>query len=339
MSSTGGGAQDQEHRVLRQSLFSAYRDLVSVRDWKWYHTLERVSVPAMNQVITKVLPWGVTSVDAVSLPTTNLVVEYVAPTEWERLVASQFRSLVRMVWTVLPSKNFPDRWEFKIFNGWSYDTFATLTYRRRPRDLRFTGWEPQARAGTVTMDGSACYGTDTQFSNLMVGSIVRLSGDPAKHPESLAGMNGYADEALIYNVLSPTELACWSPAGSIQYQGAKYVITDYLDISPQMYTSLLSGAEVWLARLTGKNIDGAMGVYGRDLRLAFEQDTIAPLSGRRETRYGYYSYWYLRPGADNSGTGSNSSGSGTPSTGTTLDGGSPTSNNPILDGGTPTSYS
>jgi hypothetical protein len=340
MSSTGGGAQDQEHRVLRQSLFHAYRDLVSVRDWDWYHAVEHVPLAGMNQIITHTLPWGVSSVDAITLPTTNLVAEYVRPTEWERLIASKFRSLVRIVWTVLPSKTVPDRWDLKVFNGWSYDTEATLTYRRRPRDLRFTGWEPQARSGTVTVDGPAVYGTDTQFSKLMVGSLVRLSSDPTKHPESLAGMNGYSDEALIYNVLSSTEIAAWSPGGNIQYQNTRYIITDYLDISPQMYTALLSGSEAWLARLTGKNIEGAMGVYGRDLRLAFENDVKAPLSGRRETRYGYYSYWYLRPGADNSGGSGGSSGSGTTSTTstTTLDGGTPTSSNPILDGGTPTSY-
>lgn len=334
MSSTGGGAQDQEHRVLRQSLFHAYRDLVEVRDWDWYHTYEQVQLHGLNEIVTHTLPWGVSSVDAVSLPITNLVAEYVGPTEWQRLTHSNFRNLVRIVWTILPSTNVPGCWDLKIFNGWSYDTFVSLTYRRRPRDLRFTGWEPAARVGTVTMDGPACYGTDTQFSKLMIGSIVRLSGDSTKHPESLAGMNGYADEALVYNVLSPTELACWSPAGSIQYQNAKYAITDYLDISPQMYTALLSGSEAWLARLTGKNIEGAMGIYGRDLRLAFERDAKAPLSGRRETRYGYYSYWYLRPGQDNAGSGANS----TTTTGTTLDGGTPTSNNPILDGGTPTSY-
>lgn len=339
MASTGGGAQDQEHRILRQSLFHAYRDLVSVRDWDWYHTVSHITLPAMNQVVTYPLPWGVNSVDAISLPITNLVAEYVNPTEWERLIASQFKNLVRIVWTILPSKALPDRWELKIFNGWAYDSYVTLTYRRRPRDLRFTGWEPQARAGTVTVDGSSIHGTDTKFSNLMIGSLVRLSADATKHPESLAGMNGYSDEALVYSVQGPTELSAWSPGGHIQYLGTKYVITDYLDISPQMYTALLSGAEVWLARLAGKNVEGAMGVYGRDLRLAFEQDAKAPLSGRRETRYGYYSYWYLRPGADNTGSGAGSSGNGTQTTsGLILDGGTPTSTLPPLDGGTPGAF-
>jgi hypothetical protein len=48
MSSTGGGAQGREHRVLRQGLFHAYRDLVSVRDWKWHQTSEGPYDPGVN---------------------------------------------------------------------------------------------------------------------------------------------------------------------------------------------------------------------------------------------------------------------------------------------------
>jgi hypothetical protein len=63
--------------------------------------------------------------------------------------------------------------------------------------------------------------------------------------------------------------------------GAKTVVSDYLDLSENMYTTLLSGAEVWLARLMGKNIEGAMSVYHKDLRMAMESDVVAPISGRR----------------------------------------------------------
>jgi hypothetical protein len=48
----------------------------------------------------------------------------------------------------------------------------------------------------------------------------------------------------------------------------------------------------------GKNVEGATAMHGRDLRLAFEQDTVAPLSGRQHSTGGFYSFWYLRPGVD-----------------------------------------
>lgn len=303
LSSTGGGAQDQEHRLLRQSIFHAYRDLVSVREWRWYHTAEEIHLTGQNTLVKHTLPWGVQSVDGFSLPLTGTVAEYLRPTEWERLLHSQFRGFTRIAWTVIPSTSVPDRFDLCIYNGWASDPCVTVTYRRRPKDLRFTGWEPQARDGSISWAGSEVFGSGTSFSNLMIGSVLRVSSDPKHHPEGLAGMNAYSDEGLIYGVANAGKLYAHSPAGKMSYPaGTKFVITDYLDISPGMYTALLSGAEVWLARLTGKNVEGATGVYGRDLRLAFESDAVATLSGRRQNSGtgggGYYSFWYLRPGCD-----------------------------------------
>jgi len=304
MDSVGGGSQDQENRVLRQALFSAYRDIVSVRDWRWYFAEEEIDIGTQDTVSRHTLPWGVSSVDAFMLPQTGIVAEYLRPTEWTRLIESQFRGFARVAWTILPSDAVPDRFDLCVFNGWASDNLVKVTYRRRPRDLRFTGWEPQTRNGTISWTGSAVAGDGTTFTNLMVGSVLRVSADPKKHPESLTGLNAYADEGLITAVSGTGSLVVKSPAGPMTYPvGTKFVITDYLDLAPTMYTALLSGAEVWMARLTGKNIEGATGIYGRDLRMAFEGDAVAPLSGRRGmggNGYGggYYAMWWLRPGVD-----------------------------------------
>jgi hypothetical protein len=304
MDSVGGGAQDQENRVLRQALFSAYRDIVSVREWRWYFAEEEIDIGNQDTVSRHTLPWGVNSVDAFMLPQTGIVAEYLRPTEWTRLIESQFRGFARVAWTVLPSEAVPDRYDLCVFNGWASDNLVKITYRRRPRDLRFTGWEPQTRNGTISWAGSAVDGTGTTFTNLMVGSLLRVSADPNRHPESLTGMNAYSDEGLITAVNGTGSLVAKSPAGPMTCPvGTKFVITDYLDLAPTMYTALLSGAEVWMARLLGKNIEGATGVYGRDLRMAFESDAMAPLSGRRDNGGngyggGYYAMWWLRPGVD-----------------------------------------
>jgi hypothetical protein len=305
MDSTGGGAQDQENRVLRQALFSAYRDLVSIRDWRWYQAEEQIDICGQDTISRHTLPWGVTSVDSFQLPQTGIIAEYLRPTEWSRLVHLKFRGFCRIAWTVIPSTQVPDRYDLCVYNGWASDSCVTVTYRRRPRDLRFTGWEPQTRTGTISWTGPEAMGTGTTFTNLMVGSVLRVSADPKKHPESLTGMNAYSDEGLIYGVANTGKLYAHSPAGQMAYpEGTKFVITDYLDISPGMYTALLSGAEVWMARITGKNVEGASGVYGRDLRMAFESDAIAVLSGQRNNGGGhaggggYYALWYLRPGVD-----------------------------------------
>ena len=305
MDSTGGGAQDQENRVLRQALFSAYRDIVSVRDWRWYFAEEEIDIGGQDTVSRHTLPWGVSSVDSFMLSQTGIIAEYLRPTEWSRLIDLKFRTFARIAWTVLPSATVPDRWDLCVYNGWASDSIVHVTYRRRPRDLRFTGWEPQTRNGTISWADKEVVGTGTTFTNLMVGSVLRVSADPTKHPESLTGMNAYSDEGLITAVSGTSSLTVNSPAGPMNYPaGTKFVVTDYLDISPGMYSALLSGSEVWLARLTGKNIEGAAGIYGRDLRMAFESDAIAVLSGQRNGGGGhaggggYYALWYLRPGVD-----------------------------------------
>lgn len=308
MSSTGGGAQDAEHRLLRQSLFHAYRDLVTVRDWRWYHTAETLELSGTDEITTHTLPWGVQSVDSITLKEPHLVAEYVDPTEWERIQSSPYRKLVWLVWTVLPSKLSRDRYDLKILNGYRYNQTCTLTYRRRPKDLCFTGWEPTSRVGRINWQGTEITGDGTQFSNQMLGCVVRVSGSPDKCPESMAGIVPYRDEGLITSIVGPSKVYAWSPVSGVSYSGTKYVVTDYLDISPGMYTALLSGSEAWLSRLSGKNIEGAMGVYGRDLRLAYESDAVAPLSGRRDRRGFYYPFWYLRPGADGGSGGGGSGG-------------------------------
>jgi len=59
----------------------------------------------------------------------------------------------------------------------------------------------------------------------------------------------------------------------------RYAITDVIDASPQMYTAILSAAEMWYSRVAGRDYGTAMQVYNRDLRIAMENDTITPKSG------------------------------------------------------------
>jgi hypothetical protein len=309
LSSTGGGAQDQEHRVLRQGLFHAYRDLINIREWKWYHTMEQVPLVSTDLIKTIRLPWGVSSVDAVYIPQLRIVAEYVSQSDWSRIETSPFQQLVRLAWTVMPSPEREGYYDLKLYNGYRYNEDVTLTYRRRPRDLRLTGWEPSSRAGTVTLTTSTppnplpgtyftVAGTGTSFNSRMVGSVLRVSGDAAYSPEGLTGMHPYLTEGYISAVSSATAMTIHCPEVSSAYAGSKYLVTDLLDIAPSMYTALLSGAEVWVSRLLGKNIEAATAIHARDLRLAFEQDTLAPISGRRLTTGGYFSFWYLRPGLD-----------------------------------------
>lgn len=308
LSSTGGGAQDQEHRALRQALFHGYRDLMSVRDWKWHQTNDTITLTSTDLVTTYRLPWGVSSVDAVYMPQLRIAAEYINQTDWKRIEQSPYQQLVRLAWTVLPSANKEGYYELKIYNGYRYNETLTFTYRRRPRDLRLTGWEPSSRAGTVTFTSTTnpygygsvltVSGSGTSFSSPMLNAVIRVSGDSSYHPEGLAGMHPYVTEAFITAVSSASSMTAHSPETATLVSGSKYIVTDLLDISPTMYTALLSACEAWLARLLGKNAEAAMAIHARDLRLAYEGDTLAPISGRRGSTGGFFSFWYLRPGVD-----------------------------------------
>lgn len=308
LSSTGGGAQDQEHRALRQALFHGYRDLMSVRDWKWHQANDTITLTSADLVTTYRLPWGVSSIDAVYMPQLRIAAEYVNQTDWKRIEQSPYQQLVRLAWTVLPSANKEGYYELKIYNGYRYNETLTFTYRRRPRDLRLTGWEPSSRAGTVTFTSTTnpygygsvltVSGSGTSFSSPMLNAVIRVSGDSSYHPEGLAGMHPYVTEAFITAVGGSSSMTAHSPETATLVSGSKYLVTDLLDISPTMYTALLSACEAWLARLMGKNSEAAMAIHARDLRLAYEADTIAPVSGRRASTGGFFSFWYLRPGVD-----------------------------------------
>lgn len=60
----------------------------------------------------------------------------------------------------------------------------------------------------------------------------------------------------------------------------KYAITDVIDASPQMWTAILSSCEMWYARIAGKPAGDALAMFNRDIRIAMENDQLAPLSGR-----------------------------------------------------------
>lgn len=313
LDSVGGGAQDHSHRVLRQSVFHSYRDLITARDWRWHDTSEEVYINTVY--FEHVLPWGVQSVDSITVDEPvgwDYVGSYLEPRDFTRVYNNTtWNASTPTIWTV-DKKPGQDRYRVRVLAGWQHPVTATLTYRRRPKDIRYTGYEPTSRSGTaswpensgiVTLDGG-------NINHLMVGSVVRVNGDTSFHPEGLTGMHPYTDEAVI--TIVGDNLTVLSPEGTnAEYSESKYIITDALDISPGMYTAMLSGAEMWTRRLLGKGVEQSAALYTRDLKAAFESDAVAVISGGPRKHgwgaYGVYGrgagvgalWWlYIRPGED-----------------------------------------
>jgi hypothetical protein len=259
MNSTGGGAQEAEHRLLRAAALHSMRDVANAREWRWYETEAPLPAPVTgsnNKIY--ILPADVKSVDSIVPPDRTVVTEFVNPREWRRLETYTLPTPAPLYWTVVRCPTKPDRWQMMFAgNPTGINTSLTyyFTYRRSPPPIRYMGYEESCRDGSVSEAG-----------------MVKRYGTPSNFPEGLSGIYPYTAEEIIGLAGSMIGTA---PAG------AKTVVSDRLDLSAHMFTAVLSGAEMWMARMQGKNVEGAAAVFSRDMRLAMEADTITPISGQR----------------------------------------------------------
>jgi hypothetical protein len=262
MATVGGGAQDSEHRVLRSAAHQAYRDLLNVRDWNWL--AGEMALPAAiagSDGKKFLLPVGVRSVDALVPPERTTPVIYVLPREARMLESVTASTNGPVYWTAVRSSTKPDRWEIHMAgNPTPIDPAESyyIWYRRTAQPLKYMGYEPVCRDGSLTA--------------VEAPGAVKRYGTAAHHPEGPAGLYPYTAE----EILGLANSLVGTPPPD-----AKTVVSDRLDVSDAMYSSLLAGAEAWVAKLLGKNVEGALAVYNRELRLAFEADVVAPISGRR----------------------------------------------------------
>jgi hypothetical protein len=271
MNSVGGGAQDSENRVLRSAAMNGYRDVVYARDWNWHvtHMQLPAAQPGSNGKVY-VLPANLKNIDALIPPNRATTVAYITPQEWQRMEAYGLSTGEPIYWTMEKCPSQPDRWQLMLAgNPTSINPSLTywITYRRKPAPLRYMGYEPACRSGQLTATTAP--------------GAVRRYGTAANYPEGPAGVHPFTAEEIL------------GLEGSLRGEppaSAKTVVSDYLDVSENMMSAVFSAAEVWIAKLMGKNVEGAMSVYQRDLRLAMEADNINPIAGRRTGTSRYPEY-------------------------------------------------
>jgi hypothetical protein len=179
-------------------------------------------------------------------------------------------------WTIIKD---PDStgWAIKVIGYPTGTQTLDFTYRRTARPIRYSGHEAALRQGTIARTGAAVTGGGTAFAAAMVGSILRV-GDTTNVPGPIESLTPWVSEGKITAVGSATGLTT-EDSGTVA-SSTKYLITDPIDIAPHMHAAMDSACDYWLARIRGTGEDKAFGLYQRDLRLAMEQDQLAPLSGR-----------------------------------------------------------
>lgn len=246
---------------------------------------------------TYILPENVRDIDSLLTRTTGIVNVYLNPVEWKQMDTVVVGNGDPLFYTVMRSDDpaHPDRYMVRFLGVPTDGLEVTYSYRFQPKPIKYMGFESAARSGTVSVSGTAVTGNSTAFPADCVGSVLRL-GTAANSPEPLGGLFPYAAQQTITARASTTALTVDATPGT--FSGVRYVITDVLECSSMMYTAVLSAAEMWYARITGKPAQQAMATYARDLRLAMEQDVVNPISGQRNSVFlkyptprsmGYYS--------------------------------------------------
>lgn len=251
------------------------------------------------------LPPDLKDIDTLVTNTVGTLHCYLTPQEWQRLEINTRGAGEPYYYTIMRSDVNPERWQIRFVGVPTNGTVVNYTYRIIPQPIKYMGYERICRQGTVeltTPSGEPTVtGTGTAFPQDCAGCYIRF-GSLGMEAEPIGHTVPFVMERMVDRWVSPTSLKVTShtigqrtnsysienPAPAIPYASptatlppnTKYAITDIIDASPQMYTAMLSAVEMWYARVGGKPAADSMALFGRDLRLAMENDQIAPLSGR-----------------------------------------------------------
>lgn len=200
---------------------------------------------------------------------------YVTPDEAMKLERVSNSSGEPYHWTVIKDPDSPG-WAIKLIGYPTQAETIDFTYRRTARPIRYSGHEAAARIAALTISGTAA--TVAGVPEDSQGSILRV-GTAGEYPGPIESMSPYVSEHLVTLVEDPSNLQVFPGTTAANVKG---LITDPIDVAPHMQQAVDSCCDYWLARIRGQKADDAYAMYQRDLRLAFEMDQLAPLSGRSQ---------------------------------------------------------
>lgn len=206
-----------------------------------------------------------------------LLGEYVTPKEWLQL--DRYRSTTGDVqyYTIM---SVPDLYgQMGLFVHPASDSTETIDfiYKRRPRPLRYSGYDSAEAVGTVsaTADSATLTGSGTSFDDAYVGSVIRIGTSTTYQPTGLEGAYPYAEQRSIEAVTSGTTVTLtMDAAAQTSRSGVKYRITDPIDIDVAAWDAFLGCCEKHMARIKRmKDADAITRAADLALRLAKGADS------------------------------------------------------------------
>lgn len=241
------------------------------------------------------LPEDFLGLGAIEMESSQWMTWYISPDEWlrrERFIRS---SGSPVCWTIMQN---PDKTtDFAVFLDPPPDSAQPFSfiYRRRPRKIRWSGIEQQARNYTLSGSaGAATVTTSTALPSSMVGSILRISGDildSSQPPTGLAGSNPFEEQHRIKSISSTTVTFDGTTLDNTYSSGTAFLVSDPIDASFSMIDAIKAEARAKLAEFSGdvEAIKVHREIANGDIRTAMENESRVDLrSGRGTPTWEYF---------------------------------------------------
>lgn len=188
------------------------------------------------------LPCGVLRMDGFTSLSNFTYPAFMELAEWTRTRAYGSYMGIAQWFTFDGSDAFLQKSSIRISPPPSQDETFEYTYLRKPRDLRVEG----EYSGTITGTNSSTTvaGTGTAFSALHVGCVLRLGSNNTDIPTASWGDTPGIEDRIVTSVSTNLSLTVDAPF-STGFSNVKYLITDPLDINPDVMLSAMQAMSLW----------------------------------------------------------------------------------------------
>lgn len=266
--SSFGGPQDAEQKDIKQAILRAYDELTTIRDWAYYSVHGRIILQAPYATGTVTSSGTTVTLTGGTWPSWAASGAYLKVGEEIARVATRTSDSVIVLDSTLKLKDNVTAQPFTLYRT-VYPLPSNFRNLDEPSD-EYNWW-------------SGLYITPDEA--MKIERVSNSSGTPyhwtiIKDPDS----SGWAIKVIGYPTASDT-LDFTYRRGAASIADLAHDSSTTLDIAPHMGTAMHSAAEYWLARIRKTGEEKAFQLYQRDLRLAMERDTLAPISGRSREIY------------------------------------------------------
>lgn len=182
-----------------------------------------------------VLPDDFTQIDAPSFEVNGCRLSYVHPTEFMFQRRYRLGGGVPEVYTIFgdggTAGDNPGKMTMALCPHPVDVNTVDFFYRRTPRNIRIARYSE----GTITTDtvSTTVTGSNTSWTQAMVGSVIRISSDALSEPTEPNGSNPYEFEFFIKAVNGPTSITI-SGTPTVARSAVKYLISDPIDIDDKI---------------------------------------------------------------------------------------------------------